>query len=187
MKRREDRRGNRFAAARRPRPCFSLIELVIVVVIIAVIAAIAIPRMVRGSSGAGEAALRRNLSAIRTSIDAYAAEHGGTFPGFAADGLGGGAGTFDAFKSQMTKYSNHAGQGSLTGGTSYPFGPYLQRIPGVPVGPNRGDATAAIDAANSPPLVTGGPEGWVYNPLTGQILANTDEPNEAGTRTWDEY
>jgi prepilin-type N-terminal cleavage/methylation domain-containing protein len=174
---RADRGGN----------CFSLVELVIVVVILGVIAAIAVPRLARGVTGAGDSSLRKNLQALRTAIDAYSAEHGGAFPGATADGMGGAAETYEALRNQLTKFSNAAGQCSETGGASYPYGPYLQQIPVVPVGPNKGNAAVAIDKVNSPPLVTAGPEGWVYNPLTGQIHANTDRPNETGTRTWDEY
>lgn len=166
---------------------FSLVELVIVVVIIGVIAAIAIPRLAKGTSGAGEAALKKNLQALRTAIDTYAGEHGGVFPGALADGLGGAALSGDSLKSQLTNFSNPQGQCSATAGSGFRLGPYLQQIPAVPVGPNRGSAAVAIDSANVPPLVTGGPEGWVYNPLTGQIIANTDHPNDTGTLTWDSY
>jgi hypothetical protein len=41
--------------------------------------------------------------------------------------------------------------------------------------------------AHQPSLVTGTADGWVYNPTTGEILANTDEANEAGTLTYDDY
>src|SRR5580765_2495355 len=63
------------------RRAFSLIELVIVVVIIGIIAAIAIPRMSRGTAGAGDSALGGNLSVLRSAIELYASEHGGVFPG----------------------------------------------------------------------------------------------------------
>ena len=59
-------------------PCphgFSLIELVTVVLIIVLIAAVAIPRLIRGSRTAGAAALKRDLAALRTAIELYAAEH----------------------------------------------------------------------------------------------------------------
>ena len=39
------------------KPGFSLIELVVVIVIIAIIGAIAIPKMSRGSVGAGDSSL----------------------------------------------------------------------------------------------------------------------------------
>jgi hypothetical protein len=50
-----------------------------------------------------------------------------------------------------------------------------------------GSDTVAIDTSNSPPLVTAGDEGWVYNPATGEIIVNTDDANDAGTLTYDEY
>src|SRR5438309_5323045 len=59
---------------------FSLIELVIVVVIIAIIGAIAIPKMSRGAAGAGDSALSQDLSVLRSAIDLYQAENGGTYP-----------------------------------------------------------------------------------------------------------
>ena len=67
----------------RPRPAFSLIEVVMVIVILGVIAAIAIPRLSRGSQGAAEAACTRDVQVIQKAIDLYAAEHNGAFPGAA--------------------------------------------------------------------------------------------------------
>jgi len=174
-------------AACRSRSAFSLVELVIVVVIIGVIAAIAVPRLSQGARGADESALRGSLTAMRNAIDRYAAEHNGTFPGAAMDGQGNGPNTFGAFESQLVKHSNSQGGVSSGGSQSHPFGPYLRAMPPVPVGPNKGEKTIAIDVVNSPPLVTGGPEGWVYNPLTGEVIANTDQPNAEGNRTYDEY
>ncbi len=45
----------------------------------------------------------------------------------------------------------------------------------------------AIDAVDSPPLVVSGTDGWVYNPNTGEIIANSDDANLDGTRAYDEY
>src|SRR5436853_7899918 len=76
--------NTRFAAKRYSAPRgFSLIELVIVVVIIAIIGAIAIPRLSRGAAGAADSALVGNLRILRSAVDLYASEHGGTFPGAA--------------------------------------------------------------------------------------------------------
>src|SRR5262245_10025084 len=75
---------------------FSLIELVIVVVIIAIIGAIAIPRMSRGAAGAADAALIGNLRLLRSAIDLYASEHGGSFP----------SATSATFVSQLTGYTD---------------------------------------------------------------------------------
>jgi type II secretory pathway pseudopilin PulG len=164
-----------------------LVELVIVVVVIGIIAAIAVPRISSGVRGSEESALRESLNALRTAIDMYAAEHHGAFPGSTADGAGNGANSAGALVNQLIKCSNELGAVVDVRDSSHPFGSYLKGIPPVPVGPNKNSTTVAIDATNSPPLVTLGTEGWVYNPTTGQIIANTDEPNQAGTRTYDEY
>src|SRR3954452_7106709 len=97
------------SAARRPSG-FSLIELVIVVVIIAIIGAIAIPRLSRGAAGAADSALVGNLRMLRSAIDLYATEHGGTYP--------------DATNvaSQLTQYSNDAGTFSATKSSTYIYG-----------------------------------------------------------------
>src|ERR1051325_10386837 len=76
---------------------FSLIELVIVVVIIGIIAAIAIPRLSRGSAGAADSALSGNLAVLRSAIDLYSTEHGGTYPAVAT------------FEDQLSKYTDASG------------------------------------------------------------------------------
>jgi prepilin-type N-terminal cleavage/methylation domain-containing protein len=156
---------------------FSLVELVIVVVIIGVIAAIAVPRISRGAKGAGESALRGSLAALRNSIDMYAAEHGGAWPG--ADALE--ATLID----QLTEKT-------LSDGTPDPsgtFGPYLRRgFPPVPVGPHAGTAKGVIMSTDTPLVVdeSDATKGWVYNYQTGEIIANTDDPGESGD-TYDTY
>ena len=107
---------------------FSLIELVIVVVIIAIIAAIAVPKMSRGATGASEAALMQNLAQMRTAIDLFVAEHGGTYP----------TNTASAFGPQMTQYSDATGATSSTKVGNFIYGPYLKAIPPLPVGSQKG-------------------------------------------------
>jgi prepilin-type N-terminal cleavage/methylation domain-containing protein len=182
--------AKRPGSRKRRRPAslaFSLVELVIVVVIIGIIAAIAVPRISRGTAGAGESALRASLKGLRDAIDRYAAEHKGELPGAKDDGLGNAAKSEEAFVNQLTKYSNLEGGVSVTPAATHPFGPYLQRIPPLPVGSNNGKNGIGIDATNSPPLVIVGPEGWVYNPDTGEIIANSDDTNFDGSLTFDEF
>ena len=147
--------------SRRPlMRAFSLIELVIVIVIIGILAAIAIPRLSRGAAGATESALSSNLAILRNAIDLYAAEHDGKFP------------TLANYRDQLTRYSDVTGtQYSDTKTDPCRFGPYLRKIPPLPLGapPNRDSDLFVDGTAGSPGVVTG---GWYYNPNNGNIRAN---------------
>jgi prepilin-type N-terminal cleavage/methylation domain-containing protein len=168
---------------------FSLVELVVVIVIIGVISAIAIPRVSQGAKGAADATLVDDLSILRNAIEMYAGEHGGDFPGLRGDGTNG-PNTAQAFLNQLDMFSDLSGHVKNTRDVAngYIYGAYLQRkIPPIPVGPNKGKSGLAIDTTNSPPALTGGTEAWVYNPTTGEIIANTNDPNDEGTRTYNQY
>jgi prepilin-type N-terminal cleavage/methylation domain-containing protein len=150
---------------------FSLVELVIVIVIIGIIAAIAIPRVSRGAKGASDSALRSNLAVLRSAIEMYASEHGGTFPGAsAAGGSFGAAESADAFKNQILNYTDATGAVSDTKDTTHIYGPYLRKqIPPLPVGANKGSSDVTVsDAAPA----AGGTTGWVYSFKTGEVIAN---------------
>jgi general secretion pathway protein G len=168
---------------------FSLVELVIVIVIIGVIAAIAIPRVSRGSRSAGESSLASNLAVLRNAIELYASEHNGVYPAGNADGSAAAKWTPQAVINQLTRFSDLNGNTSPDRVGDFQFGPYLRKgIPPLPVGDNHGKSTVKIDKDNSPPVVdTASGDGWVYNPLTGDIIANADNTNEAGDKTYDQY
>jgi prepilin-type N-terminal cleavage/methylation domain-containing protein len=150
---------------KRNRAGFSLIELVIVVVIIGIIGAIAIPRMSRGTTGAADSALVSNLATLRNAIDLYAAEHGGSFP------------TKALFVNQLTLLTKI--DGSVDDGTGkaggFIYGPYIRKIPTLPVGSNKGSATIT-DTLGTATF------GWCYTQATGDITANlpATEKDEAG-------
>jgi general secretion pathway protein G len=135
------------------RRAFSLIELVIVVVIIGIIGAIAIPRMSRGAAGAADSSLVADLAVLRSAIDLYKAEHGGSLPAFAT------------FADQMTTYTNDGGTANATKSTTYYLGPYLRELPTLKVGSNKGQS--ALVATQG-----GTTAGWVYDETTGAISAN---------------
>jgi prepilin-type N-terminal cleavage/methylation domain-containing protein len=140
---------------------FSLLELVIVVAIIAIIAAIGIPRMSRGTRGAGDSALNGNLTVLRNAVDLYRAEHS-AYPGT------------DTIADQLTKYTDGSGTTSDTKTTTCFYGPYIRKIPPLPVGAKKGNT--GIAAAD------GDGVGWIYTVGTGEIKANTtdSELDDAG-------
>ena len=132
---------------------FSLIELVIVVVIIAIIGAIAIPRMSRGAAGAADSALTGNLSVLRSAVDLYQTEHGGTFP------------TAANIEAQLTQYSDALGATQATKSGAFIYGPYIRKIPPLPIGSKKGQT--GIGTADGPLI------GWIYEEATGNVRANT--------------
>ena len=174
------------------RSGFSLVELVIVVVIIGIIAAVAVPRISRGAKGATDSAVTGDLAALRNAIDLYASEHNGAFPGLhKKDGSQKDDGKKDDFLAQLTEYSAATGETGARDPAATPpiiFGPYLRNgMPALPVGVNAGNAEVEFDKANSPPQVAeGNHKGWMYNPKTGEIIANTTATDESG-KPYSEY
>ncbi|KPK80118.1 MAG: hypothetical protein AMJ81_12435 [Phycisphaerae bacterium SM23_33] len=146
---------------------FSLLELVIVVVILGIIAAIAIPRMSRGSAGATDSAVASNLAVLRNAIDLFATEHDGTFP-TAAD-----------IANQLTQYTDVAGVAQATKDTTHIYGPYLRKVPPVPVGPRKGSTgIAALDAPGV---------GWIYDDTEGTIKTNTTTEADVSGKLYSDY
>jgi prepilin-type N-terminal cleavage/methylation domain-containing protein len=149
---------------------FSLVELVIVIVIIGVLAAIAVPRLSRGATSAGENALSANLTAMRSAIELFYAEHGQTYPALAK------------FEDALTKYSNAAGStfGDRDTATGVIYGPYLRAIPPLPVGTNKGK-TAGV-------ATLGEDGGWVYDATKGTVKANcADAEVDSNNKKYNTY
>ena len=155
---------------------FSMVELVIVIVILGIIAAIAIPRISSGTKNAGESALRADLATVRNSIDWYYGEHNTVFPGVkAAGGSFGVAASQEAFMNQLLHYTKSDGTVSESLDAAFPYGPYVRSsFPSLPVGSNAGkNSIKIVDQAG---LLAGtdadDTSGWIYNPTTGQFIAN---------------
>ncbi|MEW6253132.1 MAG: prepilin-type N-terminal cleavage/methylation domain-containing protein [Planctomycetota bacterium] len=147
----------------RTRTAFSLVELVVVVIILAILASVAVPRFSRGTRGAANAALVADLRQLRDAIYRYALEHQGAFPGPDAAG----------FVDCLTTCSSARGATQPARDPDHPFGPYLAEIPPCPVGRNAGNAAVTISHTSPPTPDPAIKAGWVYNPATGEIRANT--------------
>ena len=160
-------------SARIKRPCrrstagFTLIELVVVVVIIAIIAAIAIPKMSRGSAGAADSALSQDLSTMRSALELYQTEHGGTYPSTSSA---------TTFMNQLTQYTDNNGNAVATKDTTHVYGPYLKTIPPLPVGTNKGLNTVTVTG----PAGTG-QFGWYYDGTT--VWANDPSTDQDVSQT----
>ena len=140
---------------------FTLLEMMLVVVIIALIAAIAIPKFSRGAAGANDSAVSGNLVTLRNAIDMFQVEHGGVYP------------TVANIVTQLTQFSDATGATSATKDTTHIYGPYLRRVPALPVGANKGNSGIAAAAGTG--------VGWIYNAATGAIqTSTTTETDSAG-------
>lgn len=163
---------------------FTLIELLIVVIILAILAAIAIPQFTASTDDAQLAALDTNLATIRTSIEQYRLQHAGlVYPGARASSgdadcpnggaVGtGAAGTLQAMRDQLQFASNAAGQTCTVAGGEFRFGPYLRQ--GIPAQPVSGSDVIVFTNTGAAivPAAAGNNNGWAYDAVSGQFIAN---------------
>jgi general secretion pathway protein G len=92
----------------RAKQAFTLVEILIVVVILGILAAIVIPQFTSASESAQAASLASQLQTIRSQIELYQVQHGGTYP------------TGDSGGIDWTKLTTEDADG---------YGPYLQEAP----------------------------------------------------------
>jgi prepilin-type N-terminal cleavage/methylation domain-containing protein len=183
--------------SKRKQSGFTLVELLIVAIILAILAAIVVPQFANVAAGSSEAALRTNLSGIRSAVELYRQQHAQVYPGANASnavlcGTGPGAGavaTGQAFDDQLTMYTNTVGVACSVqndGGTLYPFGPYIKEN-AVPANPVTTVATIVVNADANLGLqsaTAGG--GWLFSTSTGKFLADDTNTDAAGAR-YDSY
>lgn len=153
----------------------------IVVASLAVIAAIVYPHFSRGSELAIEMQLHRNVKALREAVQRYAVEHHGVYPGdHPADGSGIKAGVAVDFYRQLTEQTDVNGKVGI--GPAYPYGPYLKEIPALNIGANSKRLADEVSYRFDDPLEVRvlDQTGWIYNPETGQIIANLEEVDSQG-------
>ena len=177
---------------------FTLVELLIVAIILAILAAIVVPQFANTAAGASDAALRTNLSGIRSAVELYRQQHAQVYPGANASNTvvcggttpgSGAAGSGQAFDDQLTMYTNAAGVAcSVTndGGTPYPFGPYIKEN-AVPANPVTTVATIVVNTNTDLGMqsaTAGG--GWLFSTATGKFLAD-DTNTDANTVRYDTY
>jgi len=146
--------------AKNRRSAFTLIEVLIVVIIMAVLAATIIPQFTSSTEDAKMSSLKFNLHTIRSQIEMYKIQHGGTAPSLAN------------FAAQMTAKTDASG-GT---GTSAIYGPYFQGD--VPSNPFNSlstlRTTAATTETDAKAAVTGA-AGWQYNATTGGFYPDNTE------------
>ena len=146
---------------------FTLIEILIVVVILGILAAIVFPQFSNASQTAKQNTLKDDLRYLRTQVIVYKAQHRDIPPGYPG-GNRAASPTDTDFLSQMTNRTNEGGSTGASA-TTYPFGPYLQKMPPNPI---NGKDSIKIVADNAAIPAADGSTGWIYKPQTQEILPN---------------
>jgi prepilin-type N-terminal cleavage/methylation domain-containing protein len=157
---------------------FTLVELLIVVIILAILAAIVVPQFADSANDARQSAFTTDLGNLRAVAELYRQQHG-AYPGAVAATAGtcvNGAPVVSAvgsaaFASQLTNYTNAAGQ-ACTGfdATQFRFGPYLRE--GVPANPLGTSNTVTVVTTGTLGLASAGGGGWRFDSITGELVGD---------------
>jgi general secretion pathway protein G len=157
---------------------FTLIEILIVIVILGILATIVVPQFSNASINAKENTLKDELRYLRTQIVVYKAQHNDVPPGYPG-GDNTAAATGPDFIAQLTKPTDESGNTAAANTQVYKFGPYLSAMPSNPL--NNLTAVLIVDDASPIPAPTDVDYGWIYKPLTGEIVANSTGSDASGT------
>ncbi len=136
---------------RKNRSGFTLVEVLIVVVIMAVLAATIIPQFSDTTSDAKANTAVFNLQTMRSQIETFKAQHGGTAPLLLVD---------------LTKKTDKTGAVSASGA----YGPYLQAVPEETVTGKTNEVAVISNPITSGDVTAAG--GWLYNKTTGEVRIN---------------
>jgi general secretion pathway protein G len=172
----QDRRSIRSRSA---SGAFTLVEILIVVLILGILASIVIPQFSNASYQARENTLRDDARFLRIQIGIYYAHHHDVPPGYPGGDTSATATSTD-FIDQMTLHTDTIGNTNATADATFRYGPYLSKMPKNPL---NGFDTLLISNNTDMTGDVNDTTGWIYNPLTQQIIANTSGADNNGTGT----
>ena len=156
---------------------FTLVEILIVVIILGILAAIVIPQFTSASQDARRNSLSSQLQTLRSQIELYKLQHLDLLPqGLRTAGTVGAATAWN----EMINKTNAAG--TVSTGSDYPFGPYLQTEPSNPLNGGKGVVVTTADVVGGAAFGATTNEGFILNNANGKIWGTS----KGATRVYDE-
>lgn len=127
---------------------FTLVEMLIVVILLGILAMVVIPQITFTSDDARLSTLQTNLSAVRSAIEVYYAQHNNSYPadGSATNFPSGVSTDEDKFVAQLTRYTDQQGNVSNSRTGDFKYGPYLK---GMPMNPFVSTNNVAVDSSTT--------------------------------------
>lgn len=143
------------------RAGFSFVELILVILILGILAAIGAPKFFDVSVSATENGQRHSIEVIRDAIEYFKADHG-VLPGKAKNS--------DTFKAELSPYLR----------TEFPTNLFDDNG-------NKAEVVKFRDKGD--PLVdhVGGDEGWLYDNVSGEFIANTNAVSSDGVTRYSQF
>jgi len=171
---------------------FTLIEMLVVVIILGILAMIIVPQITVSTEDARLNTLQSNLTAVRSAIEVYAAQHGNRYPGTysEADGttpVADNATSRTALLAQLTQFSDINGRTQATQDATFKYGPYL-KLGQLPQNPYVADPANSVDVVCvfdqndiTAARVRDGASnaGWRYYAPLGLFFANDSDAHAA--------
>ena len=164
------------------KSAFTLYEVMIVIVLLGILVAIVVPTLQGQTTSARESAVKDCLMTMRTQIQLYKLEHEGITPGY-ANGFPVSTATLRLQLVGTTKLTG-AASSSIIPTATYPFGPYVKKLPVNPF--NNLSNIAYVDVGTAFSDVAGNTaSGWLYKKETAEFVINWTGTDSKGVNFYD--
>jgi len=166
------------------RKGFTLIELLIVIIVLGILAMVIVPQITVSTEDAKVSTLKSSLTAMRSAIETYYAQHQNKYPGQTkqADGTANADATEAAASMvlQLTQYTDINGKVAAVKDDTYKYGPYVKGG-ALPTNPFNNLTTVKCDATTDITTARAADNtvGWKFHFITG-VFYSADNLATAG-------